>query len=81
MEESHFYHHAVALSSIDKLDFAEWIHQQSVKMHELISDRAVKVDSQNKKSIEMYKSQVRKLLLKKKESIHRELDKFFDELL
>ena len=50
-------------------------------MHVLFVQRALKTDYQNKKSIETYKVYVRKHIMKKKKSIHRELDRHFEEVM
>lgn len=50
-------------------------------MHELYHQKSLKTEFTNKKAIEQYKIAVRKLLIKKKEAIHKELDKYFTELV
>mmetsp|Transcript_23581 Transcript_23581/g.23245 ORF Transcript_23581/g.23245 Transcript_23581/m.23245 type:complete len:115 (+) Transcript_23581:132-476(+) len=62
-------------------DFGHWIEGQFEKMHQWFKDKALKTDAMDKSSIEQYKVQIRRILLKKKETMSKEIDLFFDRFI
>jgi hypothetical protein len=46
-----------------------------------LKDKSKEVDMENKKAIELFKMQLRKLFLNKKEAITKEVELFFDGVM